>query len=75
MNTSFAQKVEELALIAHENAHPNMASKAEVCNSIQKLVDTLWEMPEDKAIEYISASYSHDGHQALAVRMFKNQSV
>ncbi len=75
MTQTFAQKVEAAAQMAHSNASPDMASKADVCNSIQTVIDELWAMPHQFAVAYISESYSHIGHQALAVRMFKKQSV
>jgi len=75
MTQTFAQKVESAAQLAYSNAAPDMASKAEICNSIQTVINELWSMPHELAVAYISESYSHIGHQALAVRMFKNQSV
>ena len=75
MTQTFAQKVESAAQLAHTNAAPFMASKAEICDSIQVVIDELWAMPHQLAIAYIRDSFSHNGHQALAVRMFKNQSV
>lgn len=72
---TFAQRIEEAAMNAHMKALPNMASKAEVCESIQEVVNELWEMPMNKAVKYIEESYSHTGHLALAVRMFKKQNV
>jgi len=75
MTQTFAQKVEAAAQLAHSNAAPCMASKAEVCNSIQTVIDELWAMPHELAVAYIKESYSHIGHQALAVCMFKKQSV
>ena len=75
MTQTFAQKVESAAQLAHSNALPVMASKAEICDSIQVVINELWEMPYQLAVAYICDSYSHNGHQALAVRMFKNQSV
>ena len=75
MTQTFAQKVESAAQLAHSNASPVMASKAEICDSIQVVINELWEMPYQLAVAYICDSYSHNGHQALAVRMFKNQPV
>jgi hypothetical protein len=75
MTQTFAQKIEIAAQLAYSNAAPDMASKAEICNSIQTVIDKLWAMPHQLAVAYISESYSHIGHQALAVRMFKKQSV
>ena len=75
MTQTFAQKIESAAQLAYSNALPVMASKAEICDSIQVVINELWEMPHQLAVAYICDSYSHNGHQALAVRMFKNQPV
>ena len=71
----FSQKIEDAAKSAHEAAAPFMASKAEICNAIQPLITELQQMPRDQAVAYIKESFSHIGHQALAVRMFKGQPV
>ena len=72
---SFAQRVEAAAQQAHKTAAPFMASKAEICASIQPVIDELKAMNHPDAVAYIRASYSHVGHQALAIRMFKGQST
>jgi len=72
---TFANRVEQAALSAHHNAAPFMASKAEICDAIQPIIVELWAMPYVDACAYIRESFSHIGHQALAVRMFKNQPV
>ena len=72
---TFAQRIEIAAESAHKKAAPNMASKAEICNAIQTVITDLQQMPRDKAITYIKESFSHIGHQGLAIRMFKDQPV
>lgn len=72
---TFAERIEQAAQAAHKAAHPYMASKAEICASLQPTIDELLAMPRPDALAYIRATYSHVGHQALAVRMFKNQPV
>jgi hypothetical protein len=71
----FSQKIEDAAKSAHQAAAPFMASKAEICDAIQPLITELQQMPRNQAVAYIKESYSHIGHQALAVRMFKGQPV
>jgi len=71
----FSQKIEDAAKSAHQVAAPFMASKAEICDAIQPLITELQQMPRDQAVAYIKESFSHIGHQALAVRMFKGQPV
>ncbi len=73
MTQTFAQKIESAAQLAHSNAAPFMASKAEICDSIQVVIDELWAMPHQLAVAYIRDSFSHNGHQALAVRMSSRQ--
>jgi hypothetical protein len=70
---TFAQRIEAAAQSAHAAAAPFMASKAEIENAIQPVITELLAMPQQKAWDYIRASFSHVGHQALAVRMFKGQ--
>jgi hypothetical protein len=72
---TFAQRIEAATQAAHNAAAPYMASKAEICDSIQVVIDELLAMPKAEAVAYIRASFSHVGHQALAVRMFKGQPV
>jgi hypothetical protein len=72
---TFAQRVEIAAEFAYKKAAPCMASKAEICNAIQPVITDLQKMPRDKAIAYIKESFSHIGHQGLAIRMFKGQPV
>ena len=72
---TFAQRIETAAQSAHQQTKPFMASKAEICDAIQPIIDELQQMPHSKAVAYIKESFSHIGHQALAVRMFKNQPV
>jgi hypothetical protein len=71
----FSQRIEEAARSAHDAAAPFMASKAEICDAIQPIVTELKKMPREQAVAYIKESFSHTGHQALAVRMFKGQPV
>ena len=73
--TNFAKRIENAAQSAHAAAAPFMASKAEICDAIQPIVTELQQMPRAKAVAYIRESFSHIGHQALAVRMFKGQPV
>jgi predicted adenine nucleotide alpha hydrolase (AANH) superfamily ATPase len=72
---TFAQRVEQAAQSAHNASAPYMASKKEICDAIQPIINSLQAMRHDEAVSYIRASFSHVGHQALAVRMFKNQPV
>jgi len=72
---TFAERIEQAAQEAHKAAHPDMASKAEICANLQSAINELWAMPRPDALAFIRATYSHIGHQALAVRMFKNQPV
>ena len=72
---TFAQRIENAITTAHKVAAPYMASKAEICNAIQPIIAELQQMAHADAVSYIKASFSHVGHQALAVRMFKGQSV
>ena len=71
----FAYRIEEAAQSAHAAAAPDMASKAEICCAIQPIIAELQHMPRAEAVAYITESYSHIGHQALAVRMFKGQPI
>tara|TARA_R110000823_G_C15572645_1_gene462002 strand:- start:104 stop:322 length:219 start_codon:yes stop_codon:yes gene_type:complete len=71
----FSYRIEKAAQSAQAAAAPDMASKAEVCNAIQPIITELQQMPHAEAVAYIGESYSHIGHQALAVRMFKGQPV
>ena len=71
----FSDRIEQAAQSAHTAAAPDMASKAEVCNALQPIITALQQMSHAQAVAYITDSYSHSGHQALAVRMFKGQSV
>ena len=70
----FSYRIEKAAQSAHE-AISDMASKAEICNALQPIITELQQMPHAEAVAYIRESYSHIGHQALAVRMFKGQPV
>lgn len=70
---TFANRVEQAAQAAHTAASPYMASMAEICDSIQPIIDDLWAMKQSDAVAYICESFSHIGHQALAVRMYKGQ--
>lgn len=72
---TFADKVENAANAAYITAAPFMPSKAEICDSIQLVINELWAMSHNDAVAFIKQSYSHTGHQALAVRMFKKDSV
>jgi hypothetical protein len=72
---TFAQHIEIAAQSAHNAASPDMASLAEVCDAIQPIITKLQQMPRTQAIAYIRESYSHIGHQALAMQMFKIQSI
>jgi hypothetical protein len=71
----FSYRIEKAVQSAQAAAAPYMASKAEVCNAIQPIITELQQMPHAEAVAYIRESYSHIGHQALAVRMFKGQPV
>ena len=73
--TNFANRIENAAQSAHAAAAPFMSSKAEICDAIQPIITELQQMPRAKAVAYIRESFSHIGHQALAVRMFKGQPV
>jgi hypothetical protein len=75
MNVTFAQRIEAAAQSAYDAAAPFMASPAEVHDAIRPVVTELQKMPRAQAVAYIRESFSHVGHQALAVRMFKNQPV
>lgn len=70
---TFSKRIEAAAQSAHAAAFPFMASKAEICNAIQPIITELQKMPQDQAVAYIRESFSHVGHEALAVRMFKGQ--
>tara|TARA_R110002126_G_scaffold77224_1_gene192579 strand:+ start:133 stop:354 length:222 start_codon:yes stop_codon:yes gene_type:complete len=70
---TFAEKIEAAAQTVYTNSAPFMASKAAICDAIQPVINELLAMPQDVAIAYIRESFSHIGHQALAVRMFKGQ--
>lgn len=70
-----AARIEAAAQAAHKLAAPSLASKAEICNSIQSEINKIRSMGDERAKAYIRESYTHNGHQALAVRMFKGQPV
>ena len=46
-------------------------SPAQISDALMALVDDLWAMPLDEAKAYVKASFSHVGHEALALRLFK----
>jgi hypothetical protein len=71
---TFAQRIESAVQFAM-NATPYMPSKAEICDSIQPIINELHQMPHADAVAYMRESFSHNGYQALAVRMFKGQPV
>ena len=72
---TFSKRIELAAETAHKTAAPFMASRAEICDAIQPIINELLAMPKNIAVAYIRESYSHIGHQALAIRMFKGQST
>lgn len=75
MTMNFAKRIEAAVQAAHQQTAPYMPSRAEVCDAIQPIIAELQAMPREEAAAYIRETYSHSGHQALAVRMFKNQPV
>jgi hypothetical protein len=48
-------------------------SRAQIEDALMSLVDDLWAMPLGEAKAYIKESFSHVGHEALALRLFKDR--
>lgn len=70
---TFATSIETAVQKAQMAAAPYMASRKEIEDEISKVIVEIKGMPDP--VSYIRESFTHTGHQALAVRMFKGQST
>ena len=48
-------------------------SPAQIEAALLPVVRRLWSMPPSEAHAYIRDSFTHEGYQALAVRLYKNE--
>lgn len=71
-STTFAQQVQR-HVDTVQALHDLRLSPAQVEDALMPLVHWLWAMPLDEAKAYIRESFTHEGHQALTVRLFKGE--
>ena len=69
----FADQVAQAVQAAQEQDAFRL-SPAQIENALMPLVRGLWEMPQAAAHAHIRESFRHEGYQALAVRLYKNES-
>lgn len=71
MNTNFADNVVSAYKLAVKKAFPFVPSRKEIEDELQIIINQLISMGTTKAEEYIRASFTHTGYEAIAVSMYK----